>query len=255
MSKIYVKLIHSDKDKREIYTKVNSIVKLVVAHKDLIQLLCYVVSINRQVDSLEKIDRRGNNSFQKYLERWIKNHENDKEYIAQFAEEIKDIYNSCRIISGSNKQKEYLDSLRGAILEELIYYLVTPRYNSLGKLFQTGCTICLNGENLVTNKRVSVDIAGWDNMKLNGEFYEVKVGPYYFDSDVLNLLSLIKNKFENINIDVIVGCISMDTKDKLVEQIEEVSQSEEVINYNTNIILYGREDILDIINNPFPISA
>ena len=86
------------------------------------------------------------------------------------------------------------------------------------------------------------------------KYYYFMLKSNFFDNDVLKLLSLIKDEIDSLDIKNIVGCITMVNKDKLIEAIK-IQECENSISYNKNINIFGKYELMDLMKNPFPLSA
>lgn len=105
-----------------------------------------------------------------------------------------------------------LNIMRGKIFEILIEDMVRKRYKTPD--FSCGCMIILNGNELKTDKRKTVDVAGWSGDF--GEFYECKVSPDSLDEDTYQYIYSLETNFLIENINYRLGCVTLDTHEKLM---------------------------------------
>lgn len=265
-----------DKDKVYANGKALKLVDFITNHIGFLPNLCECILGNTKLNCLDVNDRDGENIFSQYIDNLEFDDENNDNYVNEFEKVFREAYNvsDCNkeyerykdefdenIDRNKDKQlmtfeqfaEEQLGYIRGRVLEILLENFIRERYKpSRQRLdnyylkFNTGCRIKLNGKELVTEDRKTVDVAGWDGTM--GEFYEAKVNPENFDEVVLKLLTFIKDELEKERINAIVGCISMKNKETMILGIEEVIKQNK-IKYNNNIQIYGRNELLNLLNN------
>ncbi len=264
-----------DEEKSYADRKVMPLIRFVANHIDFLPSLCESILNNIKLNSLEATDSiNRENRFSQYIQSLEFDDESNYDYVEEFEELFRNAYDLSDYKDeyleykkdyeeNSNKYKEdnmlndeefmqqQLGYIRGRALEILLESFIEKRYTAsrerMGNYylkFGKGCMIKIDGKALVTDRRKTVDIAGWDGKF--GEFYEAKVNPENFNEIVLEFLTLVKNKFDELKINAIVGCISMKDKDIMELEIDDII-NEKNINYNRNIQLYGTEELQDLL--------
>jgi len=150
--------------------------------------------------------------------------------------EMQDFYNSCL------HSDELLSKARGVLLELILEHLIRPRYQKPPCKFGIGCQVILNGNMIYTADRSTVDVAGWDCVF--GEFYEAKVGPENFESQVFLYLQHLKHELDDKQVKYSIGCVTMETMENLRLQIRKM---ERIMQQDlSSFSLYGKKEILSL---------
>lgn len=253
MTKCKIEFKPEDKFDKFVYNQAKPVVVFIMHHMDFLECLCDGLVKFVNYDSINEIGRRGKNKFHYFLQTYDFEDDKSCEYIGEFEEIFRQAYDIKSTYQKYSKKElqDKLGEIRGKILELLIEEFVKDRYkgsrNNPERIFSTGCTVIINQNRIVTENRITIDIAGWDGEK--GEFYETKVGPQNFNEDVLKLLSYIKYELDSNNLQTIVGCVSMANKDKLEEKIDEVKRN--IQRCNTKIEIIGKRELVNLIEEPF----
>ncbi|HHD2602672.1 hypothetical protein ACV3RG_13040 [Clostridium perfringens] len=247
----------TDKFDKFAYDKAKPLVEFVAKHIDFLPCLCDGLTRFCKYDSVNKNGRNGKNRFTYFLETYDFNNVECSGYLSEFEKKFREAYDikSKYPKASEDDIQDKLGKVRGVILELLIEDFVKVRYkqtrNNKEIKFSKGCIVVVNDKELVIDDRVTVDIAGWDGSK--GEFYETKVGPQNFDEDVLKLLSHIKDELDLLNVQAIVGCVTMANRDKLLDNINEIKPN--ITGYNDRIEVIGKRELINLIQEPFSIYA
>lgn len=102
--------------------------------------------------------------YKDFFIRYLAEHKNDSRTIKCLSQ-LMDIYHSNYEIGG----------LRGRFLELLMFYLLKREYNKVDMR-------CFLSNGSKTSQK-EIDVFGWDEIKMYGEFYECKINFEYIDSN------------------------------------------------------------------------
>lgn len=120
-------------------------------------------------------------------------------------------------------------------------------------IFEKGCEVLIRGREIhyidedPDRSKKTVDIAGYNAD--TSEFYEIKVGPNNFTDNIIKYLNILNLKAcdENISKKITVGCMTMDTKANLKQNLNKVRILDKV-DY-TGLKIMSRDEVKQIINN------
>ena len=149
-----------------------------------------------------------------------------------------------------DSEQKKLNKLRGVLFEILTESIISSRYKC--ENFETGCLVIINGEKVISyyndKQRKTIDIASSQEGK--GEFYECKLSPHSLNAESYKYLDLLESKLNEITeLDSLVGCITLG--DRLSLENAKLQIEEELGINNTNIMLYGYQEILLLKESPF----
>lgn len=171
--------------------------------------------IKKKLTNEENIDLEKFDNFKKLVINYYKRVD-APDFYNGISEEVKK-YDKSKFLT----PQDCLNIMRGKIFEIIVENMVKERYKS-PNFFNCGCMIILNGNELITDKRKTVDVAGWTGDF--GEFYECKVSPYSFDEDTYQYIYFIEKNFLNENINYYLACVTLDTHERLMVKSECIEQ-------------------------------
>ena len=148
-------------------------------------------------------------------------------------------YKNFRLYDNVNKMKLF----RGVVFEHIISSFVSPRY--LGQLYETGSMIIIDGHQILFNygegnskRKMTVDIAAWDDKNDNGEFYEY----------MMKLSRAIRKDRRQ----VITALVTADAQENAESKILELRKDDEA---DENITCIGKEHLAELKTFAFTLSA
>ena len=193
--------------------------------------------IKKRLANENKIDLEKFDDFKKLIINYYKRVDTDDLYDS-INKEVKK-YDKSKFLTS----QECLNIMRGKIFEIIVENMVKKRY-AYPNCFCSGCMIILNGNELKTDKRKTVDVVGWTGSF--GEFYECKVSPDSLDEDTYEYIYFIEKSFLNENINYCLACVTLDTQERLIAKSEFIEQKLGIAGRSIKMI--GRERLEDIRN-------
>lgn len=227
-------LDNDDQYSRMINNKAEKIASLVKNNQELFDILSHFL-----------LKFRNKSYFENRFENW-------KKSIAILYDETRGLENLVLKIENiytSSKDDFEIKDLRGRIFELIMQQIYRNLYgNNSTSIFSYGCEVVIRGNSVKYidecsyKNRKTVDIAGYS--KFNSEFYELKVGPKYFDYSVISYLNLLYNESirEKISTNLKVGCMTMESKEKLIQNLQIQKVNNQELSYD-NLVLFGRDEI------------
>lgn len=158
--------------------------------------------------------------------------------------ELDDFSDKLFEMYGSMKTSRHYKKIRGLLFEGIMELHYKDLSIKRSCKFESGCMISINGNEIIyispeREKRKTVDIALWS--ELESLFYELKVGPGYFNETVIGYLNLLCDKAyeNNISRKTTVGCMTLKTRFELMRKLNKDKLS------HKNLEIYGYKEVLD----------
>lgn len=234
-----VQFIPRDYFKTSTKRMVLPLINFVVKNDEYLYALCEALLKFNNIQSISGIS---SGTGQIRFDRWLNTltfPQKDEKKLSQFKDHLLKIYNTS-----PNHQE--LSNRRGMALEMLIREFVFPRYSKQGMIHEQGCIVKINGNEVLTPNRQTVDIAGWNGTFL--ETHETKVGPDLFDEDVIEYLCLLSSEMKGAQVNGIVSCVTMSNCSKLKNRLQAIK--EQSGHDYTMLSLYGQNEIVELRQQP-----
>ncbi|ERI94198.1 hypothetical protein HMPREF1982_01210 [Clostridiales bacterium oral taxon 876 str. F0540] len=223
--------------KRMIIARARSVSKFVNRNDELFDILCQFILENKTKDYF-------NTNFDSWTEEVKLLNKTLK--IA----EMEAFINALRAAYENSRSDSEISDFRGKLFEVIVEDIYSKKYQSTRtriSIFEKGCEVEINKNKIhywnedPNKEKSTVDVAGY-NVD-NSEFYEVKVGPSNFTHNVIEYLNLLKCVAveEKISSSIFVGCMTMDTRAYLKQNLTKVKIKDRVDYKGLEIM--GREDI------------
>ncbi|MFW6025970.1 MAG: hypothetical protein ACOCRX_06465 [Candidatus Woesearchaeota archaeon] len=142
-----------------------------------------------------------------------------------------------KLSNNDQSQKKNLDHLRGAILEILIYRIISDSFEKRNH----NCRVKVSSHTIEYRGKKTIDIACYSEQENRAKFFECKVNPYWFNEKEFGYLNNLYNHTNEIISDLVVAGASFDYDIKIKNKFEK--------NDITNIIPFGRTKIEELIDN------
>lgn len=174
----------------------------------------------------------------------------------EFGKKIKRYNEKLYYEKGMRYADKRLQRYRGILFEEVVCATVKDRFKDSS--FCTGCRIYINRVPIFTRygegnayRKVTIDIAGWNNAVNYGEFYECKINPKRFEVQNYKFFMEIKSKLEKNKVtQYVLALVSSDAKEHLKVQKEYIEKVNPECAIEFELI--GREDIFNILSYRIP---
>lgn len=238
-----VELIRTDRNDdytRTIDSRARDITKCIKMNNQLFDVLCDFV--------LKFTDK---NEYNRSFSQWLKDVRKSNRAVKQGDLEI--LINTLKAAYKNSKDDREISDLRGRILETIYQNELSPIYSKRDSIFDYGCKVIINeveikyidGTGDFDRNRSTIDIAGYNLKK--SEFYELKVRPAGFQDNIIIYLNKLKSKaFSNeISENIIVGCVSLEPKTSLKNQLKIIKNKYNVDYEGLKIV--GKDEIRELI--------
>lgn len=266
-----LKLIHTDKVFYGVDNYILPVVEMAAKYNLFIQIMCEILNtfdtfsediVNKVKKALEmsrykvkKVDEAMLEDYEIFSARLESFYWNvvDTEFAKEAKKFDQDLYKKNKLYFPDCRLGRY----RGLLLENLIDRLVRDRF--LGKKYETGCQISVNGRVILTHYRKgnelhnkeTIDIAGWDDSVQYGEFYECKANPKRFENQNYRYFMEIKKVMDTHNVSrYILALVSSEATRYLKAQKEYLEEQDATCNIDFELI--GREQIFGIARYVIP---
>ena len=201
----------------------------VVNHDSLIIPLCNAMT------RFWKWDRYadGFDSFMRISRRMVSE---NSQVFQRFETLMRNLYQSV------SQDDEAIKTVRGLMCEEVLWLLVSRRFND-GNKSGRGCIVTVRGQKIAVDGRQTIDVAGWNGIK--GEFYEAKSGARRIaDTNVLDYLVALKRTLDSCEIANRVACVCMRERNDMEDQLRNKGLLQTLI--QSKIRLFGRGELNDL---------
>lgn len=238
-----VKLIRTDRNDdytRVIDSRARGITGCIKRNVQLFDVLCDFV--------LKFTDK---NEYNRSFSRWLKDVRKSNRVVKQ--EDLEVLINTLKTAYKNSRDDREISDLRGRILETIYQDGLSPIYSGRDSIFDYGCKVIINeveikyidGTGNLDRNRSTIDIAGYNF--INSEFYELKVRPAGFQDNIIIYLNKLKSKaFANgISENITVGCVSLEPKTSLKNQLKIIKNKYNVDHEGLKII--GKDEIRELI--------